>query len=131
MHQNALKTQHRYNNSLYVFGGYDGQQRLNDFWQFKLATEVNIDIPCSSLVRLPDSPYEHILTRSNKSTNIYVHVYTTYTHKFLPYECAVKIEVSDLRDFLNDAKLSDVTFVVEGKAVGPWLAYKTFFFYIT
>ena len=23
----------RYNNSLYVFGGYDGQQRLNDFWQ--------------------------------------------------------------------------------------------------
>ncbi|CAL1129025.1 unnamed protein product [Cladocopium goreaui] len=63
-----------YNNSLYVFGGYDGQQRLNDFWQFKLATEVNIDIPNSSLV-------------------------------------------SDLRDFLNDAKLSDVTFIVEGKAV--------------
>ena len=23
----------RYNNSLFVFGGYDGQQRLNDFWQ--------------------------------------------------------------------------------------------------
>mmetsp|Transcript_19645 Transcript_19645/g.55240 ORF Transcript_19645/g.55240 Transcript_19645/m.55240 type:complete len:511 (+) Transcript_19645:290-1822(+) len=39
-----------YNNSLFVFGGYDGQQRLNDFWQFKLATEVNIDIPVSSLV---------------------------------------------------------------------------------
>ncbi|CAE7736098.1 MPPalpha1 [Symbiodinium microadriaticum] len=63
-----------YNNSLYVFGGYDGQQRLNDFWQFKLATEVNIDIPSSSLV-------------------------------------------SDLREFLNDAKLSDVTFIVEGKPV--------------
>lgn len=39
-----------YLNSLYVFGGYDGQQRLNDFWQFKLATEVCIDIPSSSLV---------------------------------------------------------------------------------
>mmetsp|Transcript_20838 Transcript_20838/g.62085 ORF Transcript_20838/g.62085 Transcript_20838/m.62085 type:complete len:510 (-) Transcript_20838:210-1739(-) len=63
-----------YNNSLFVFGGYDGQQRLNDFWQFKLATEVNIDIPCSSLV-------------------------------------------SDLRGFLNDQKLSDVTFIVEGKPV--------------
>mmetsp|Transcript_31762 Transcript_31762/g.90585 ORF Transcript_31762/g.90585 Transcript_31762/m.90585 type:complete len:512 (-) Transcript_31762:53-1588(-) len=63
-----------YNNSLYVFGGYDGQQRLNDFWQFKLATEVSIDIPSSSLV-------------------------------------------SDLRGFVNEQKLSDVTFVVEGKPV--------------
>ena len=44
--------------------------------RFKLATEVNIDIPCSSLV-------------------------------------------SDLRGFLNDQKLSDVTFIVEGKPVPP------------
>mmetsp|Transcript_35701 Transcript_35701/g.83574 ORF Transcript_35701/g.83574 Transcript_35701/m.83574 type:complete len:506 (+) Transcript_35701:364-1881(+) len=63
-----------YNNSLYIFGGYDGQQRLNDFWQFRLATEINIDIPSSSLV-------------------------------------------SDLRCFLNEQKLSDVTFIVEGKPV--------------
>lgn len=63
-----------YNNSLFIFGGYDGQQRLNDFWQFKLATEVNIDIPTSSLV-------------------------------------------CDLRGFLNEQKLSDVTFIVEGKPV--------------
>jgi hypothetical protein len=63
-----------YNSSLFIFGGYDGQQRLNDFWQFKLATEVNIDIPSSSLV-------------------------------------------SDLRGFLNEEKLSDVTFLVEGKQV--------------
>lgn len=63
-----------YNNSLYVFGGYDGQMRLNDFWQFKLATEVNIDIPSSSLV-------------------------------------------SDLHGFLNEQKLSDVTFMVEDKPV--------------
>ena len=26
--------------SSFFFGGYDSQQRLNDFWQFKLATEV-------------------------------------------------------------------------------------------
>lgn len=63
-----------YNNSLYVFGGYDGQQRLNDFWYFKLAMEIKIDIPPSSII-------------------------------------------SDLRDFLNEQKLSDVTFVVEGKSV--------------
>mmetsp|Transcript_56873 Transcript_56873/g.133639 ORF Transcript_56873/g.133639 Transcript_56873/m.133639 type:complete len:509 (+) Transcript_56873:273-1799(+) len=63
-----------YNNSLYIFGGYDGQQRLNDFWQFRLATEINIDIPSSSLV-------------------------------------------ADLKCFLNEQKLSDVTFIVEGKPV--------------
>jgi len=67
-------TSDMYNNSLFVFGGYDGQQRLNDFWQFKLATEVNIDIPGSSLI-------------------------------------------SDLRSFLNEQKLSDVTFLVESKPV--------------
>jgi hypothetical protein len=63
-----------YNGSLYVFGGYDGQQRLNDFWQFKLPTVVNIDIPESSLI-------------------------------------------SDLRSFLNEERLSDVTFLVEGKPI--------------
>lgn len=63
-----------YKNSLYVFGGYDGNQRLNDFWQFRLGTEVNIDIPNSSLT-------------------------------------------PDLRGFLNEQTLSDVTFLVEGKPV--------------
>jgi len=63
-----------YDNSLYIFGGYDGQQRLNDFWQIKLASEVNIDIPSSSLV-------------------------------------------ADLRNAFHDQKLSDITFIVEGKPV--------------
>jgi len=63
-----------YNDSLYVFGGYDGQQRLNDFWQFKLATESNIDVPSSSLT-------------------------------------------ADLRSFLNEQRLSDVVFIVDGKPV--------------
>lgn len=64
-----------YEQSLYVFGGYDGQQRLNDFWQFKLApTAVNIDVPAGSLF-------------------------------------------SDLRGFVNESRMSDVTFLVEGKVV--------------
>ncbi|CEM13230.1 unnamed protein product [Vitrella brassicaformis CCMP3155] len=40
-----------YNNSLYIFGGYDGQNRLNDFRQFKLVDEVNVEIPSSSLIQ--------------------------------------------------------------------------------
>lgn len=39
-----------HDNSLYVFGGYDGQRRLNDFWQFQLASEAKIEIPESSLI---------------------------------------------------------------------------------
>jgi len=64
-----------YNSSLYIFGGYDGQNRLNDFRQFKLADEVTVEIPTSSLI-------------------------------------------TDLRRIvLNDAKFSDVTFVLEGKHI--------------
>lgn len=39
-----------YKSSLYIFGGYDGQNRLNDFRQFKLADEVNVEIPNSLLI---------------------------------------------------------------------------------
>lgn len=39
-----------YNSCLYVFGGYDGQNRLNDFMAFRLADEVNVEIPESSLI---------------------------------------------------------------------------------
>lgn len=39
-----------YNSSLFIFGGYDGQNRLNDFIQFKLADEINVEIPGSSLI---------------------------------------------------------------------------------
>eukprot|EP00928_Gymnodinium_smaydae_P008896 TRINITY_DN1327_c0_g2_i2.p1 TRINITY_DN1327_c0_g2~~TRINITY_DN1327_c0_g2_i2.p1 ORF type:complete len:504 (-),score=110.69 TRINITY_DN1327_c0_g2_i2:52-1563(-) len=63
-----------YDQSLYIFGGYDGQQRLNDFWQLRLAREVSIMIPSGTLV-------------------------------------------SDLRSFLDEQELSDVTFMVENKPV--------------
>mmetsp|Transcript_69935 Transcript_69935/g.177496 ORF Transcript_69935/g.177496 Transcript_69935/m.177496 type:complete len:522 (+) Transcript_69935:109-1674(+) len=67
-------TSDMYNNSVFIFGGYDGQTRLNDFWQLTLGSEVRIDIPSGSLV-------------------------------------------GDLRGLLNEQRLSDVTFIVEGKPV--------------
>jgi hypothetical protein len=36
-----------YEDSMYVFGGYDGSNRLNDFQQFNFESEC--DIPCSSI----------------------------------------------------------------------------------
>ena len=39
-----------YNSSVYIFGGYDGQHRLNDFRSFKLAEEVNVTIPSSIFI---------------------------------------------------------------------------------
>jgi hypothetical protein len=38
-------------NRLYIFGGYDGIQRLNDFYYFVLSKKKNqIDVPQSNLV---------------------------------------------------------------------------------
>lgn len=64
-----------YGGCMYVFGGYDGSQRLNDFWQLQLAPlAVCIDVPTGSLLL-------------------------------------------DLRSLVNEPRMSDVTFVVEGKLV--------------
>ncbi|KAF4673607.1 Leucine-zipper-like transcriptional regulator 1 [Perkinsus olseni] len=39
-----------YRGALCVFGGYDGQNRLNDFRRYTLGSEVNVDIPASTLL---------------------------------------------------------------------------------
>jgi len=39
-----------YDDSLVIFGGYDGSSRLNDFKGFRFGEEIQLDIPPSSLV---------------------------------------------------------------------------------
>lgn len=36
-------------NCLYIFGGYDGVQRLNDFYYFVLSEQRNPELPKSTL----------------------------------------------------------------------------------
>jgi leucine-zipper-like transcriptional regulator 1 len=64
-----------YNDSIYVFGGYDGSDRLNSFINFDFAMyDLSFDIPVSVLI-------------------------------------------NDLRSFVNNEKLSDITFIVEDEPI--------------
>jgi leucine-zipper-like transcriptional regulator 1 len=64
-----------YNDSMYVFGGYDGADRLNSFIKFDFAMyDLSFDIPQSVLI-------------------------------------------NDLRSFVNNEKLSDITFIVEDEPI--------------
>lgn len=72
-------------NCLFIFGGYDGQRRLNDFWQVRLADEVNIDIPTSSLI--PDLRSCVDDQRCSDVTFI-VEGKPVYAHKLLCMRCS-------------------------------------------
>jgi len=61
--------------AMYIFGGYDGSARLNDFIKFEFAIDdLSFEVPPSTII-------------------------------------------SDLRSFINDDGLSDVTFIVDGQSV--------------
>jgi hypothetical protein len=64
-----------YNDSIYVFGGYDGSERLHSFIKFDFALyDLSFDIPPSTLIH-------------------------------------------DFRSFVNNEKLSDITFIVENEVI--------------
>lgn len=68
-----------YNSSFYIFGGYDGSNRLNDFLRYKFDDDLDT-INCAD---------------EGGSTSL----------------------ASDLKKYVNNELLSDVTFIVEGRSV--------------
>ncbi len=45
-------------NSVFVFGGYDGVQRMNDFYECRLDTYTWTNLPCLGDVPTPRSPFQ-------------------------------------------------------------------------
>merc|ERR1719506_1972107 len=75
-----------YKSSLYVFGGYDGQNRLNDFRRFKLDDEVvHVEIPPSSLI--PDLR-TFLNDRRFSDVTFIVEGEPVYAHKLLCLRCS-------------------------------------------
>jgi len=67
-----------YNSQLYVFGGYDGQNRLNDFKAFRLGDDINVEIPKSSIVSdmrsmLDDPTFSDITFKLDDGREIHAH----------------------------------------------------------
>ena len=84
-----------YEGAFYIFGGYDGSSRLNDFLMYRFDSHSESLAP--TLVSLFPSP------------------------ALLSYfcdDCVCELwQVSDLRKLVNNKILSDVTFMVEGNPV--------------
>merc|ERR1719329_1321404 len=109
-----------YGNSLFLFGGYSGQERLNDLYEFRfdcqtwfvLGTE---DPPSgrSSLVAQVHNNSLYVFGGYNGS----VVLNDFYELRFEPVSIPPSNLVENLRKLINNPAFSDVTFLVEGQAV--------------
>merc|ERR1719499_547820 len=109
-----------YGNSLFLFGGYSGQERLNDLYEFRfdchtwfvLSTE---DPPSgrSSLVAEVFNNSLYVFGGYNGS----IVLNDFYEFRFEPVSIPPSNLVDDLRKLINNPSLSDVTLLVEGQLV--------------
>merc|ERR1719265_1986335 len=109
-----------YNDSLYLFGGYSGQERLNDLYEFRL------DCHTWFLIQTEDPPSG----RSSSVAQVFGHslyvfggyngstvLNDFYEFRFELVSIPPSNLVGDLRQLINNPVLSDVTFLVEGQPV--------------
>merc|ERR1719316_1667414 len=109
-----------YADALFLFGGYSGQERLNDLYEFRfdchtwfvLSTE---DLPSgrSSLVAQVFNNSLYIFGGYNGS----VVLNDFYEFRFEPVSIPPSNLVDDLRQLCNNPTFSDVTFLVENQPV--------------
>eukprot|EP00743_Colponemidia_sp_Colp-15_P003169 GILK01003422.1.p1 GENE.GILK01003422.1~~GILK01003422.1.p1 ORF type:complete len:516 (-),score=43.59 GILK01003422.1:325-1872(-) len=109
-----------YGDSLYLFGGYSGHERLNDLYEFKFDSNVwsKIDVDAapsgrSSLVSQVHNNSMLIFGGYNGS----VVLNDFYEFKFEPVAIPTSTFMDDMRKLLNNPQLGDVTFLVEGRSV--------------
>jgi hypothetical protein len=109
-----------YANSLFLFGGYSGQERLNDLYEFRL--DVNTwfvlcteDPPSgrSSLVAEVFNNSLYVFGGYNGS----IVLNDFYEFRFEPVSIPPSNLVDDLRKLINNPAFSDVTFLIENQPV--------------
>lgn len=109
-----------YGNSLFLFGGYSGQERLNDLYEFRLDCHawfvMHTEDPPSGRSSLVAEVYNnslYVFGGYNGSTVLN----DFYEFRFEPVSIPPSSLVDDLRKLVNNPTFADVTFLVEGQPV--------------
>ena len=116
-----------YSGTMYTFGGYNGNERLNDMYEFSFDTHrwtmVHSDSPTDATGDVPSGRSSLVSQVYNNSLFIFggyngqVVLNDFYEFRFEPVLIPPPTLIEDLRALVNHPEYSDVTFVVEGKPV--------------
>ncbi|CAN0181919.1 unnamed protein product, partial [Phaeothamnion confervicola] len=110
-----------HNGSMFVFGGYNGSERLNDMYEHNFASgewtrvESVGEVPTgrSSLVAQVHGNSLYIFGGYNGT----VVLNDFYEFRLAPLVVPPPTLVADLRGLINNRELSDVTFIVDGHPI--------------
>ena len=95
---------------MYIFGGYDGSNRLNDFWEFQFGTDLTaISIPKPTIL---DDLRAYVGEESLSDITFLVEGQPVHAHKILLMRCPyfrAMLEVRDLTVHVSNRALSMLT----------------------
>jgi len=107
-------------NSLFLFGGYSGQERLNDLYEFRFDhhswSMVQAEAPPSGRSSLVAAVHENSLFIFGGYNGTTV-LNDFYECRFEPVTIPPSSLVEDMSKLVNNSMFSDVVFLVEGKQV--------------
>lgn len=109
-----------YANSLFLFGGYSGHERLNDLYEFRFDCNTWFVL---STEDPPSGRSSSVAAMYNNSLYIFggyngsIVLNDFYEFRFEPVSIPPSNLVDDLRKLINNPSFSDVTFLVEGQQV--------------
>merc|ERR1719316_734485 len=109
-----------YGNGLFLFGGYSGQERLNDLYEFRFNCNtwfvLSTEDPPSGRSSLVAEVYNNSLyVFGGYNGSIVLNDF--YEFRFEPVSIPPSNLVSDLRKLINNPTFADVTLLVEGQPV--------------
>ena len=111
-----------FGNKMYLYGGYSGNERLADMYAYDFETNHWVEVDCTN----GDAPSgRSSLVAQVHENSLYVFggyngvtvLNDFYQFRFKPVSIPPSALVRDLSKMINNAELSDVVFLVEGKNV--------------